>query len=208
MNNPEEIKTIALSIGVFGAFSDRIAKTMLEPFWIHALTSEITVRAIGDREQESSVEKVYFGALLHDIGKLVLTMIVGEEYIDALSACKDANDLATLRVEKDSFGVHHAQLGKWLSDRWHFPNELIEVIAFHHQPHRHTLLRPRSVATVFVSDFIAHNLHEKEIMVPDDDPRLAGSLATLGIQASDIDGIRNRAIRQEEKINEAFELVA
>ena len=64
------------------------------------------------------------------------------------------------------------------------------------------------MATVYVSDFIAHNLHEQEIMVPDDDPRLAGSLATLGIEASDIDGIRNRVIRQEEKINETFALVA
>ncbi|MEM7364470.1 MAG: HDOD domain-containing protein [Pseudomonadota bacterium] len=203
-----EIKTIALSIGVFGAFSDRISKAMLEAFWVHALTSATTVRAIGDRDQETSVEKVYFGALLHDIGKLVLTMIVGDEYVSAMSNCEGANDLTTLRVEKDTFGVHHAQVGKWLSDRWHFPNELVEVIAFHHQPHRPTLLRPRSVATVFVSDFISHNLHKEEIVIPDDDTRLSGSLSALGIDEADIETIRSRVLRQEEKINETFALVA
>lgn len=203
-----EIKTIALSIGVIGAFSDRVSKTALEPFWVHALTCATTARAIGERDQESSLDKIYFGSLLHDIGKLVLTMIVGEEYITALRDCPDDNDIAKLRVEKETFGVHHAQVGKWISDRWHFPNELVEVIAHHHQPHRPTLLRPRSVATVFLSDFITHNLHKETIEIPADDPRLSCSLAALGINETDIDGIRNRVIRHEEKINETFALVA
>ena len=102
----QEIKTISLSIAVFGSFSHL---KNLEDFWVHAMTTAQAIREIGDRNQESPVDKVYFGGLLHDVGKLVLTMLLGDEYLALTQQAEDSTSL--LALEKAAYGASHS--GRW-----------------------------------------------------------------------------------------------
>jgi HD-like signal output (HDOD) protein len=202
-----EIKTISLSIGVFSSFSEKLSLSTLQGFWIHALTTATAIRAIGDKGQESSLEKIYFGGLLHDIGKLVMTLLIGDDYLIALDQGAD-DDRVLLRAEKDHFGVHHAQVGKWLGERWHFPNELNEFIQYHHHPDRGTLLRPRSVATIFISDHVAHNVGMTEFNREEQDPRLVHALELLEISDDGLVEVCDKVRDQEQRIAETFSLIS
>ncbi len=200
-----EIKTISLSIAVFGAFSSKISNQSLEEFWIHALMTATAIKQIGDRGQETSMDKLYFAGLLHDIGKLVLCLIIGNDYLRLLSTA-EAGDL-TLLIEKEHYGVTHAIVGKLLAERWHFPNDLKELIAYHHVPMQPGLLRPRSIATIYVGDFIAHS--RNECVVPSEpDDMVRRSMDLLEINDDDILATCEKVSLEEARIRETFSLIA
>ena len=206
-----EIKTVSLSIAVFGSFSSKITTKTLQDFWMHALTVATAIQQVGARNQESSLDKVYFGGLLHDIGKLVFTMLFGDDYFAAI---KEANaDLPPLALEKKVYGVNHAQVGKWLCERWHFPSELGELIANHHQPTRRSLLRPKSVATVYVADYISHNMDQVLSTGADvafdtgNDPTIAHCLNVLQVSTEELASMFGKVGEQQERIKETFSLI-
>ncbi|XOV88317.1 MAG: HDOD domain-containing protein [Pseudomonadota bacterium] len=200
-----EIKTISLSIAVFGAFSSKITNQSLENFWIHALMTATAIKLIGNRGQETSMDKLYFAGLLHDIGKLVLCLLIGNDYLRLLSTV-DSGDL-TLDIEKTHYGVTHATVGKWLAERWHFPNDLKELIAHHHVPMQSGLLRPRSIATIYVGDFIAHS--RADCVMPDDSNNMVRrSMDLLELNDDDVLSTCERVTREEERIRETFSLIA
>jgi HD-like signal output (HDOD) protein len=199
----KEIKTISLSIAVFGSFSDKIGVQNLQKFWIHAMTTAAAIQTIGERNQESALEKIYFGGLLHDIGKLVFTLLFGEEYFKNIA---EQGDVPELEAEKSIYGVNHTQVGKWLSDRWHFPSELNELITYHHHPARSTLLRPRSVATVYVGDYVSHHTELEELgEVP---ANLQHSMDVLDLTNDELLGICQQVNEQQETIRETFSLIS
>lgn len=200
----KEIKTISLSIAVFGSFSDKIGVQNLQKFWIHAMTTAAAIQTIGERGQESALEKIYFGGLLHDIGKLVFTLLFGEEYFTNI-ANVDC-DVSELEAEKAVYGVSHTQVGKWLIDRWHFPSELNELITYHHHPARSSLLRPKSVATVYVGDYVSHHTDLEEL--DEISPNLQHAMDALALSNDELLTICQQVNVQQETIRETFSLIS
>jgi len=80
-----EVKSASLSITVFSKFSKKIPMEILARFWVHSLASATAVNAMGGRGQELGAEKTYIGALLHDIGKLALHVLLGEDYLSLVN---------------------------------------------------------------------------------------------------------------------------
>ena len=84
-------------------------------------------------EIEQSVQNdIYTAGLLHDIGKLVIMDKVHSwENIVKLS---NDNDLIVWKAEEAFLGTTHAQIGAYFLGIWNFPNEIIDAVAFHHNP--------------------------------------------------------------------------
>ena len=81
------------------------------------------------------------------------------------------------------------------------------MIAHHHNPSRRSLLRPKSVATVYAGDFIAHNLHIKE---PDDivaEDHLKTSMKLLNLTKEEIVDVVTSVSQEEDRIRETLALV-
>ncbi len=198
-----EIKTIVMSIGLFGAFSNKISEATLLKFWVHALLSASAIQLIGDRKQEMSVEKLYFGGLLHDIGKFVFCILYGDEYL-ALAARCDEEGRELIAEEKALYGMNHGTVGGWLAERWHFPSELQEVISHHHAPKKTGVIRPRSIATVFIADQISQQEFELELT----DPDVSYCCSQLGLRSNDIEQIIAKLERERDRVSETFSLVS
>lgn len=199
-----EIKTIVMSIGLFGAFANRIANTTLMEFWVHALLSASAVQMIGDRKQEMSIEKLYFGGLLHDIGKLVFCILYGDKYL-ALVARTDDERRNLPDEEKAMFGMHHGTVGGWLAERWHFPAELQEVITHHHLPKKPGVIRPQAIATVYLADQLAHLDAERLELT---EPNISFCCSKLGLRSSDLEQISTRLSQERERVSETFSMVS
>ena len=196
-----EVKAISLGIAVFGTFS---GIRNIEEFWLHAMSTAAAVRLIGERNQETGLDKVYSGGLLHDVGKLVMTQLLGDKY---LGLAVDGGDAKThLEAERSTFGADHAQVGRLVAERWHFPAELVELISSHHFPLRRSVLRPRAVATVFVADYVAHlSLHEGEPPPLSENEQRIFDL--IGITTAEVNDITEKVRMEQERIIETFALV-
>jgi putative nucleotidyltransferase with HDIG domain len=72
-------------------------------------------------------------ALLHDVGKLVMTRFVERSELDAISVAR-AGGLTRMHAERDVLGVEHAELGGTIARGWGLPASLVAGIAAHHSP--------------------------------------------------------------------------
>jgi len=88
--------------------------------------------ARAESAESSEVEEALIAGMLHDIGKLILLKIPGkykevEDFVDYTGS--DTVD-AEYAVVKTS----HAELGAYLLGLWGIPDNIVEIVAFHHKP--------------------------------------------------------------------------
>lgn len=101
--------------------------------WEHsvavALMSQILSRKLMSREDPV----LYTAALLHDVGKIIMGEYVHESYGQISNRVTDLK-CSFLEAEEAILGINHAELGGRIADRWNFPAEIRDAIAFHHRP--------------------------------------------------------------------------
>jgi HD-like signal output (HDOD) protein len=202
-----EVKSVSLSVAVFGSFSRQLPLQTLESFWVHALSCATAVRAVGDRGQEMNLEKVYFAGLLHDIGKLVFNLLFGSDYLSMIDAAV-REGCTVHEAEVGTYGVHHAHVGEWLAERWHFPADLIESIAYHHEPLHPGITRPKVVATVHLANWISRQPASTEATVNPIAPLSQEVLDLLQVENGKIEELRQEVKREEAKIREMLSLIS
>lgn len=128
------------------------AQHVLDPvvFWEHSLGCAILSRKLARSVGFNDPEKAYLAGLLHDLG-YVVNLILMPERAKAAAARASAEGIFVGEVEFESLGFTHCQSGELLAKRWHFPDDLVEVILTHHNP-RAAVLNPGLVAIVALAD--------------------------------------------------------
>src|SRR5439155_7614061 len=123
-----------------------------EPFRAHAVAvqraADRLAREIGYRE----VDELLVGALLHDVGKLVLGHAY-PGYPGEVHAGAQTPD-ERMRAERRALGIDHALVGGVLLRRWGLPSSLARAVERHHTDEAEpepSLLR--------LADLLAHNAH-------------------------------------------------
>jgi putative nucleotidyltransferase with HDIG domain len=76
---------------------------------------------------------LFTAGLLHDLGKSVLSQFVEAGAGDILTLVK-TKGRTFLEAELEVLGMHHAELGARVAERWNFSPELVELIRYHHEP--------------------------------------------------------------------------
>jgi len=101
----------------------------------------------------ATINHVFLGGLLHDIGKLVLGCNFRPQYRQVL-ACPDAG--AALEKERALFGTTHAEVGGYLLWLWGLPRTITDVVVRHHI-RGPELPQPQDAASiVHLADLRAH----------------------------------------------------
>jgi len=141
------IKGLLLGVSVF----ELMQKTM-SGLYEHSLAVAIASRVIAQKKNLKEPEEVSVAGLLHDIGKVILTLEFAQEYENAMKEAEEKK-IAIFDAEKIQFNATHADVGGWLAEKWRFPTNLIEVIEFHHRP---TLAKtaPMETAIVHMADLL------------------------------------------------------
>ncbi len=107
-------------------------------FWEHSWGSAVAAKAIALRTSYPVAEEAFTCGLLHNMGQMVLLKNKGDLYREILAEVY-AGSSTFQEAEQQRLGFTHAHVGALLAQKWHFPEQLIEAILYHH----HCLEAPR-----------------------------------------------------------------
>lgn len=153
----QQVRDIVLATSVINAF-DGLSTSMvnLKAFWEHSIAVGVTARVIASWRREVNIERFYIMGLLHDIGRLVLYLKMPEAMQDLLSR-RDESQMLLYRLERETFGFDHAELGANLMRVWGLPETICSAVKYHHNPARARLC-PVDVAVIHVADIVVNSL--------------------------------------------------
>ena len=123
------VKNLALGVKIWETLVLEHGLSLTE-LWEHSAVVAAAARQIAQRTRTADPEEVFTAGLLHDVGRVVLTLRFRQEYASA-SAGPNGE---LIERERAAFGVDHSQAGAWLAEAWQLPVAIAETVAQHHQP--------------------------------------------------------------------------
>jgi putative nucleotidyltransferase with HDIG domain len=106
-----------------------------DDLWSHAAATQLAVRALMQECPSANLPPVAAtAALLHDIGKLVMSRCLNANVETIVDHAKQHN-VTFVEAEQQLFGVNHAAVGAAIAVEWQFPDVVTDAIARHHDPH-------------------------------------------------------------------------
>ncbi|OQW76460.1 MAG: signal transduction protein [Proteobacteria bacterium ST_bin11] len=102
-------------------------------FWIRSIQCAVIARLLAKSSAVLHTERLFMAGLLHDIGSLLLSQKMPEQYLEVLLA---ANHNRTLLadLEQKLIGFTHAEVGGELLKTWGLPESLYETIGCYLTP--------------------------------------------------------------------------
>jgi putative nucleotidyltransferase with HDIG domain len=145
------IRGIILSTSLFD-----VADKTLPGLWDHSYCCSTVAGFLAKRFNLITIEEIMTGALLHDIGKVLIKKQLPEESKEIEAAVKNSG-ITTLDAEKAIINITHDDAGLWLAETWNLPGIIKDIIAYHHKPGMcggHA----RETAIVHLSDIIVKGI--------------------------------------------------
>jgi putative nucleotidyltransferase with HDIG domain len=164
------VKNLALGIKIWETLSQR-GGPGLAALWEHSALVGAAARLIAQRTRAADPEEVFTCGLLHDIGRVILSIRFTAVY-DRVAGV--GGDVPLVVRERDAFGVDHAQAGSWLGEAWALPPSIVEAALSHHDD-----LAPGTALSAPVIVNVANRLvHwtdvDQGILAPEAEAALAG----------------------------------
>jgi HD-like signal output (HDOD) protein len=151
----KQLRDLALATSVVELFKGIPEHLVsMESFWRHSVTCGIAAKIVATFRRETSVERFFVAGMLHDLGRLLITMKAPEQVRQALCRSKSNGELL-FRAEREEMGFDHAALGGEMLKSWNLPPSLEEAVTYHHTPSKARRF-PTEAAIVHVADILAH----------------------------------------------------
>ncbi len=131
----EAVKQLALATSVLDSLASK-PQSSLDPedFWMHALGSAKAAQLLAFSTPEISMPEACFTAgLLHDLGKYILALSLGDDYSVVLQKAAESEAPLYL-VEQRSLRTDHSEVAGWLAQRWNFPEVIVASVKYTNEP--------------------------------------------------------------------------
>lgn len=148
---------IIVAQGVASLMTEKLAGYDLEPRALlsHsigvALAAENLARHLAIKDDGA----LFTAGLLHDMGKVVLNPFVIETRVKFDSALR-ADDRPFDILEKEILGITHAEAGAELMRHWNFPEDMVEIVAWHHDPDQ-SKKQPQRTLMIHLADTLVYS---------------------------------------------------
>ncbi|MBI2890434.1 MAG: HDOD domain-containing protein [Nitrospirae bacterium] len=164
---PGKIQDIAHAVVLLGfnvvkglAFSTFVSGLMakeIKGLWEHSLGASLAAGVIARKVGYPKPDEATVAGLLHDLGKVVLKIVVPHEYKEVLETVK-RKGCYMIEAEREVLGeFDHTAVGADICVRWKLPPGLKDVLQYHHVPGRAKVER-QITAVVHVADMLVRAL--------------------------------------------------
>jgi putative nucleotidyltransferase with HDIG domain len=102
--------------------------------WLHSIAAANIAESLAKNRKIDGTYDVFTSALLHDIGKLVLSKFLKEELQKIRSITANAVPLDV--AEHMILGTDHAEIGALILSKWSLPFDIVNAVRWHHCPER------------------------------------------------------------------------
>jgi len=166
------VRSLVLTIGVVDKFSGKSAGQYFDrgEFWEHSLSVAMASRLLGAKDAKLSPEEAHIAGLLHDIGKVIMDFLMPDKFQQAMRQVTE-DGLEHLEAETQFVGLAHDEVGSLASDKWRFPEFLLEVCRHHHHPEEATqypdVVQLVALANTIVPVFKQQENDKQEYELPD-----------------------------------------
>lgn len=139
------VKNLVMAVSVISMFKKLKANTRyfsIKEFWKHSVGVGIASRALSQNVKGVDAEDCFCAGILHDIGKLVMNLILPVDFSRVLKK-SSSEDILILDAERAIFSLDHSQFGEMFARHWNFSEKLTRIIGGHH-------LSPDSIDEVYL----------------------------------------------------------
>jgi len=130
------VRSLVLSLHVFSCFEQAHLKNFsIDAVWKHSMSTAHVAQKIGrlQKADRAMIDETYVAGMLHDIGKVMLAASLPDLYSQAVELAANEK-IPLVDAEVETFGVTHSQVGAYLLGLWGLPINIVEAVAFHHNP--------------------------------------------------------------------------
>ncbi|WP_218931936.1 response regulator [Adhaeretor mobilis] len=184
------LRPLVLTAGVFRQLEkSRIPAALLEKVMKHSMAVGCLAKRLAEIEgmNRDDSDNALLAGILHDIGKLVLAENIGRDYSIVTTAAEITN-LPLEQAEHDQFDTSHAEVGGYLAAIWGLPQDILEAIAYHHDPSGHPGKKFSGVTAVHAANALVNEAEllesESELQRPTRDRLDHSYLARLNCTQS------------------------
>ncbi len=170
--------------------------------WKSAVSAAILAKDLADIKGCKQTSLFFTGALLRDIGKVVLDQHV-KSAIEPILNRVTRQSMTFREAERQVLGFDHCQVGALVAKNWHFPTALQCIIRYSHTPLEATGCFLEA-AIVYMADAICRKM---EIGLGADDPSYPEDdrvSRSVGLQPSQIQGVIDGFGRKMDRVNALF----
>ncbi len=104
-----------------------------QKLWSHGLACAVAAQLVAVRTYPELKNEAFVAGMLHDLGKGAIIHFIPEQYARTAEH-QHKHQVEAMVAEQELLDTNHAQVGKWLAERWDLPKSLRDVIWLHHQP--------------------------------------------------------------------------
>ncbi|MFH1157031.1 MAG: HDOD domain-containing protein [Pseudomonadota bacterium] len=202
----DEIIGITLGMSVLSAFAEKHNGLGLDlkAMWIHSIGVATAAKEIAEKTQPEVAKKVFIPGLLHDMGKVILSIYFKPEYKQVRESAIE-NKKPLYRVESEFLSLDHAMLSGLLMKRWQFPDAILLPCRFHHNPQACPGVFKTHALIVNLADYVTHKAGIGHSGNPSP-VTVKHSMDTLGTTAPVLRLIIEKLVAKEDEIKEFFRI--
>ncbi len=167
------VRGLAFTMVMGGVFNIQKCKEFdLTRYWCSALmTADLAMSTAGiiPPSRQINSNHLFLYGLLHNIGILVLTDRLPELMSEIFSVAKSHPDRRLIYTEQSMLDIDHHQAGAWLTEKWGLPDDVVRVIACHHQLDYRDKYMHEILITGFCSRTTRNWILGKNELLDDDD---------------------------------------
>jgi HD-like signal output (HDOD) protein/AmiR/NasT family two-component response regulator len=156
----DTLRALVLSTHVFDKFrTSCLREPEVAYLWKDSFVVASLARRVAESEQQNRrmVDDCFTAGLLHDSGKLILASTMEEKYQIALQIARQ-HQKGLVDAEREVFGCTHAEVAAFLLGLWDLPENVVEGVAWHHDPSEN--LQPGF--STALATHVATALHEEQ----------------------------------------------
>lgn len=131
------VKSVATGIAVMSLKSKPIGRFDPQELWLHSMCVAFAmlpvVRAMPAARRPHD-DLIFLSGMLHDIGYMALAHLDTQRSDDLHTRLVIEGNRPAIEVEREFLEITHDELGAELAKHWGLPDELVEVLRYHHNP--------------------------------------------------------------------------